>query len=43
VRFARATGRINELVEAEHPHMLGRALKRWSRYDLVAIDEAIVL
>ena len=39
VRFATATGLINELVEAQHQHMLGRALKRWSRYDLVAIDE----
>jgi len=39
VRFAAATGLINELVEAQHQHMLGRALKRWSRYDLVAIDE----
>ena len=27
VRFATATGLINELVEAEHQHMLGRALK----------------
>jgi hypothetical protein len=43
VRFATATGPINELVEAEHQHMLGRGLKRWSRYELVAIDEAIVL
>lgn len=39
VRFATATGLINELVEAQHQHMLGRALKRWSKYDLVAIDE----
>lgn len=39
VRFATATGLINELVEAQHQHTLGRALKRWSRYDLVAIDE----
>ena len=34
-----ATGPINELVEAEHQHMLGRGLKRLSRHDLVAIDE----
>ena len=39
VRFSTATGLINELVEAQHQHALGRALKRWSRYDLIAIDE----
>jgi len=39
VRFATATSLINELVEAQHEHALGRALKRWSRYDVVAIDE----
>ncbi len=39
VRFTTATGLINELVEAQHQHVLGRALKRWSRYDLIAIDE----
>jgi len=39
VRFATATSLINELVEAQHEHALGRALKRWSRYDLVAVDE----
>jgi hypothetical protein len=39
VRFTTATGLINELVEAQHQHMLGRALKRWSRYDVAAIDE----
>jgi DNA replication protein DnaC len=39
VRFTTATGLINELVEAQHQHALGRALKRWSRYDLIAIDE----
>lgn len=33
VRFATATGLINELLEG--PHTLGRARKRWSRYDLV--------
>ncbi len=26
-------------MEAQHQHQLGRALERWSRYDLVAIDE----
>jgi DNA replication protein DnaC len=39
VRFATATGLINELVEAQHQHVYGRALKRWSRYDVIAIDE----
>jgi DNA replication protein DnaC len=39
VRFATATGLINELVEAQHQQALGRALRRWSRYDLLAIDE----
>lgn len=39
VRFTTATALINELVEAQHQHVLGRALKRWSRYDLIAIDE----
>jgi DNA replication protein DnaC len=38
-RFTTATGLINELVEAQHQHVLGRALKRWSRYDVIAIDE----
>lgn len=39
VRFTTATGLINELVEAQHQHVLGRALRRWSRYDVIAIDE----
>jgi hypothetical protein len=37
VRFATAKGLINELVEAQHPHMLRRAPKRWSRYGLVGL------
>jgi DNA replication protein DnaC len=39
VRFATAAGLINELVEAKHQLQLGRALARWARYDLIAIDE----
>ena len=39
MRFTTATGLINELVEAQHQHVFGRALKRWSRYDVIAIDE----
>lgn len=39
VRFTTATGLVNELVEAQHQPALGRALKRWSRFDVIAIDE----
>jgi DNA replication protein DnaC len=39
VRFATAAGLINELVEAKHQMQLRRAMARWSRYDLIAIDE----
>jgi DNA replication protein DnaC len=39
VRFATAAGLVNELVEAQHQNQLSRALARWSRYDLIAIDE----
>jgi len=39
VRFATAAALINELAEAKHQLRLGRALGRWARYDLVAIDE----
>jgi DNA replication protein DnaC len=39
VRFATAAALINELVEAKHQLQLGRALGRWARYDLIAIDE----
>jgi len=39
VRFATAAALINELVEARHQSQLGRALGRWARYDLIAIDE----
>ena len=39
VRFATATGLVNELVEAQHHNQLGRALSRWARYELIAIDE----
>ena len=30
---------IRELVEAKHQLQLGRALARWARYDLIALDE----
>ena len=39
VRFTTAAGLVNELVEAQHHNALGRALGRWSRYELIAIDE----
>jgi DNA replication protein DnaC len=39
VRFATAAALINELVEAQHQLLLGRALARWARYDLIALDE----
>jgi DNA replication protein DnaC len=38
-RFITAAGLVNELVEAQHHNQLGRALQRWSRYDLIVIDE----
>jgi DNA replication protein DnaC len=34
VRFATATGLINELAEATHANQLSRALARWERLDL---------
>ena len=39
MRFATAAGLINEMVEAKHQLQLGRALSRWARYDLIALDE----
>jgi len=39
VRFTTATGLVNELVEAKHQLQLRRVMARWSRYDLIAIDE----
>lgn len=39
VRFATAAALVNELVEAKHQLQLRRVLSRWSRYELIAIDE----
>ena len=39
VRFTTAAGLVNELVEAKHKLELRRVMARWSRYDLIAIDE----
>lgn len=39
VRFTTAAALVNELVEAKQQLQLRRALGRWERYDLIAIDE----
>src|SRR6266516_3841538 len=39
VRFTTAAGLVNELVEAKQQLQLRRAMARWARYDLIAIDE----
>ena len=38
-RFTTAAALVNELVEAKHSNQLSRALGRWSRYELIIIDE----
>jgi DNA replication protein DnaC len=38
-RFTTATALVNDLVEAKHGNQLSRALGRWSRYELIVIDE----
>jgi DNA replication protein DnaC len=39
VRFATVAGLVNELVEAQHDNQLSRVLRKYGRYELVAIDE----
>jgi len=39
VRFVTAAGLVNELVEAKQQNQLTRALQKWGRYELIAIDE----
>jgi DNA replication protein DnaC len=39
VRFTTAAALVNELVEAKHQLQLRRVMARWSRYDVIAIDE----
>ncbi len=39
VRFTTAAALVNELVEAKHANQLSRAIGRWSRYEVIAIDE----
>ncbi len=38
-RFVTAAGLVNDLVEAQGQNQLGRALGRWTRYELIVIDE----
>lgn len=38
-RFVTAAGLVNELVEAQHHNQLTRVLARWSRYELLVLDE----
>ena len=39
VRFTTAANLVNELVEARQQNQLIRALGRWVRYDVIAIDQ----
>ena len=39
VRFTTTASLVNELVEAKHQVQLRRVMARWSRYDVIAIDE----
>ncbi len=39
VRFTTAAGLVNEMVEARQQGQLSRSIGRWSRYELIAIDE----
>jgi len=39
VRFVTAAGLANDLIEAQHQSLLGRALARWARFDLIVLDE----
>jgi DNA replication protein DnaC len=39
VRFTTAANLVNELVEAKQQLQLSRALAKWERYDLIALDE----
>jgi DNA replication protein DnaC len=38
-RFVTAAGLVNELIEAQAQNLLGRAMGRWTRYELIVIDE----
>lgn len=39
VRFVTAAGLVNELVEASHHSLLGKALNKWASFDLIVLDE----
>jgi len=39
VRFTTAAALVNQLVEAQRDQSLGRMLARWSRVELIVIDE----
>jgi DNA replication protein DnaC len=39
VRFTTAAALVNELVEAKNQNQLRRAMARWLRYQVIAIDE----
>ena len=39
VRFAMAAELVNELVEARERHEISRAVNRWTRYELIVLDE----
>ena len=39
VRFTTAAEMVNELVEARHNNQLSRVTARWTRYELLVIDE----
>ena len=39
VRFTTAAEMVNELVEARHNNELSRVTARWTRYDVLVIDE----
>lgn len=39
VRFTTAANLVNELVEAQQQNAIRRALARWLRYDVIALDE----
>lgn len=39
VRFTTTAGLVNELVEAKRQLQLRRVMARWSRYELIAVDE----
>ena len=39
VRFTTATALVNDLVEAKQDSRAGRALGRWQRFQLIAVDE----